>query len=381
MTRTILALDGGGVRGVVSIAFLERVEALLSEGVGRPVRLHEAFDLIGGTSTGAIIATALALGMPAAEVRDLYFRLAPKVFRKARFRLPGFAPIFDAARLKEELVAFCGDETLASPRLLTGLAVVAKRVDTASAWLLTNNPRARYWDDPPDGSYIGNRHFRIADTVRASAAAPHYFAPEPISVADGAPPGLFIDGGVTAHNNPSLALLQIATIPAYGYAWPTGADELLIISVGTGFSVRRIEATAAARMRPIFAAGAALIGMIDEIGRQVLTQMQLLGRTDTPWRLNSEVDDLGGFVLPAEPLFTFQRYDLRYDAGWLASELGLSLAARDLERLPALADPGTMPLAHEIATAAAARFVRPEHLRLAVTRLKQRDATGPRPPP
>jgi hypothetical protein len=109
MTRAILALDGGGVRGIVSVAFLERIEALLGEAVGRSVRIADAFDLVGGTSTGAIIATALALGMRADEVRDLYLSLGPKVFRKSAFRLPGWAPVFDATRLKAELLVFCGE--------------------------------------------------------------------------------------------------------------------------------------------------------------------------------------------------------------------------------------------------------------------------------
>src|SRR5688572_24378464 len=250
MTKAILALDGGGVRGVVAIAFLERIEALLGEAAGKPVRLSDYFDLIGGTSTGAVIAAGLALGMPASEVKRLYFHLGPRVFRKSRLRLPMLAPVFDAAALKNELLAFFGERKLESADLLTGLAVIAKRIDTASAWLLTNNPK-KFWDDPPDRSFIGNRHFRIADIVRASAAAPHYFAPEAISIAEGQKPGLFVDGGVTAHNNPSLALLQIATVPAYGYAWPTGVDDLLIVSIGTGMVERKTAPKAGSRLQTI----------------------------------------------------------------------------------------------------------------------------------
>ena len=59
--KRILSLDGGGVRGATTIAFLDRIEALIEEIEGRPVRLCDWFNLIGGISTGAIIATALAL--------------------------------------------------------------------------------------------------------------------------------------------------------------------------------------------------------------------------------------------------------------------------------------------------------------------------------
>ncbi len=368
MTKAILALDGGGVRGVVSIAFLERIEAILSEAAGRPVLLAEYFDLIGGTSTGAIIAAGLALGTPASEVKRYYFHLGPKVFRKSRLRLPGLAPVFDAAMLKQELLDSFGERTLESADLRTGLAVVAKRIDTASAWLLTNNPRAKFWNDPPDQSFIGNRHFRLADVVRASAAAPHYFAPEAISIAEGQKPGLFVDGGVTTHNNPSLALLQIATIPAYGYSWPTGADDMLIVSVGTGIIERKTAPKAGSRLRTIQTALTALVGMIEEVSLQVLGLMQVLGRTDTPWRINSEVGDFGGFTISKQPMFTFQRYDIRFEARWLRDELGIDVGASDLARMQQLGEAAMMPRSYEIAKAAAERFIKPEHLRLLTQR-------------
>jgi uncharacterized protein len=62
--KRILALSGGGVRGIVSIAFLERLEKLIEEVEGKPVLLADWFDLIGGTSTGAIIATCFLTGGP-----------------------------------------------------------------------------------------------------------------------------------------------------------------------------------------------------------------------------------------------------------------------------------------------------------------------------
>src|SRR5437588_10871769 len=78
--KRLLSLDGGGVRGVISVAFLERIEAILSAQAGRNIRLGDWFDLIGGTSTGAIIATALALGKTTADLRDICHRLAPRAF-------------------------------------------------------------------------------------------------------------------------------------------------------------------------------------------------------------------------------------------------------------------------------------------------------------
>src|SRR5262245_6140051 len=86
--KRMLSLDGGGVRGILSVAFLERLEKVIEEIEGRPTLLGDWFDFIGGTSTGAIIASALALGYRAAEVRDFYERLAPQVFRRSFWRIP-----------------------------------------------------------------------------------------------------------------------------------------------------------------------------------------------------------------------------------------------------------------------------------------------------
>jgi uncharacterized protein len=69
------------VRGAITVAFLERIEAVLTERLGQEVRLGDWFDLIGGTSTGALIAGALALGYRAKDVKDFYLRLAPRVTR------------------------------------------------------------------------------------------------------------------------------------------------------------------------------------------------------------------------------------------------------------------------------------------------------------
>src|SRR5437764_4578763 len=83
--KRVLSLDGGGVRGVISVAFLERIEAILSAYAGNDVRLGDYFDLIGGASTGAIIAGALALGKTTGELKNIYHRLAPLAFQRSRF--------------------------------------------------------------------------------------------------------------------------------------------------------------------------------------------------------------------------------------------------------------------------------------------------------
>ena len=362
--KQILSLDGGGVRGALSVAFLERMESIYrgQPGAREPVLLADHFDLIGGTSTGAIIGTSLALGHTAREIRDFYFQLTPRVFRRSRWRIAGLQARFDSRELQQEILRVIGDKTLGTAELRTQLAIVMKRMDTGSAWVVSSNPNSRYWNDPADGSYIGNRHFRLASLVRASTAAPYYFAPEEISIVAAQTPGLFVDGGVSPHNNPALALLQVATVPAYGFSWPTGADRLRIISIGTGSFRSRLDPLAARRMTAAGLAAKALMTLVSDGSTQALTLMQILGRTHTPWTINTEVGDLRGVLLGSEPLFTFERYDVVLERDWLRDELGLSFEESRIEELREMDRPENVPFLYEIGQAAAEKFMKPQHL-------------------
>jgi patatin-like phospholipase/acyl hydrolase len=201
--KRLLALDGGGVRGAISVAFLEHIEHLVWERKGREIRLGDWFDLIGGTSTGAIIAGALALGHTTRELEQFYRQRAHLVFRSS-LRIPGLQARFNAKALSAEIERVVGDKTLDDPELITGFALMAKRMDTGSPWLISNNPRAPYWDARPGRTAIPNRKYRLANLVRASTAAPFYFDPELISIHENEPSGLFIDGGVTPYNDHSF---------------------------------------------------------------------------------------------------------------------------------------------------------------------------------
>jgi uncharacterized protein len=233
--KRVLALDGGGVLGIVEIAFLEQIETTLraQHGNDPAFRLADYFDLIGGTSTGAIIATALALGWTVGEVRDLYFEICPKIFGRERFGGGFTSALFDLRPITNILRYHLGDRTLGSPDLLTGLAIVAKRLDTASTWVLVNSPEWKYWNDVvyqgADGKserMIGNQHFLLREVVRASTAAPFYFEEEIIRIAEQAADpsrnlpeaieeGTFVDGGVTPYNNPALQLLMLVRMAPY----------------------------------------------------------------------------------------------------------------------------------------------------------------------
>ncbi len=102
--KRILSLDGGGIRGALTLGFLARIESILrDQHNNQTLRLCDYFDLIGGTSTGAIIATALALGKEVKEVRELYQQLGGHIFSK---KMPWWKRIF--AAFPEDLAPFVG---------------------------------------------------------------------------------------------------------------------------------------------------------------------------------------------------------------------------------------------------------------------------------
>jgi uncharacterized protein len=229
--KKLLALDGGGIRGIISLEILAAIEAA----VQRP--LCEYFDYIAGTSTGAIIASCLSLGMSVEEVRDFYRSSGPYMFSKAHL-LQRFRHKFDdealASQLREAFAEYSPDgspPTLGSGALKTLLLLVLRNATTDSPWPLSNNPRAKYNEV---GLVNCNLELPLWQLVRASTAAPAYFPPELVSV--GNEEFLFVDGGVTMYNNPAFLLLMMATLPAYRVGWPAGPDKLLLVSVGTGAS-------------------------------------------------------------------------------------------------------------------------------------------------
>lgn len=365
--KRILALDGGGVRGATSVAFLERIETLLSEAEGREVRLGDYFDLIGGTSTGAVIAGALALGYRTRDIRSFYLELAPRVFKRPFWRVPWLQSKFDSEALVTEIGRVVGARTLDSADLITGLCLVTKRVDTGSPWILANNPRAPYWETPADQSFVGNRHYRLANLVRASTAAPSYFDPEPIPILEGQPHGLFVDGGVTPHNNPALVLFQIATLKAFRLCWPTGPDRLSIVSVGTGGYRRRLSRRDLGFFSSVKLAIHALRSLMDDGENLVLALMQWMGECPAPWPINSEVGTLAGEA-PGGPLFRFMRYDIHLEPDWLANHIGVKLPPREITRLREMDDAGMIHLAYQLGQKAAEKQIRPEHFCLSERR-------------
>jgi uncharacterized protein len=235
--RRILALDGGGIRGILTIAILKEVETQIR--TANPhwpgLVLRDYFDFIGGTSTGAIIATALSLGMSADEVEKLYRGIGPRLFARAwRIPLVGAIVRFLSNEYRDEPLAqqlknvtsMCD---LGSDRLQNLLLAVTRNATTDSPWPLTNNPRARYNRVDRAGC---NLKLPLWQIIRASTAAPHYFPPEQVMIDNKM--FSFVDGGITPYNNPAFLMYRMATHPSFRLEWPTGEDRIMLVSVGTG---------------------------------------------------------------------------------------------------------------------------------------------------
>ena len=224
--KWILSLDGGGVRSIVTIAFLERIQTILSELRGNETNVASQFDLIGGTSTGGIVASLLALDYRMVDIKAAFLEMAGG-FKSSFWRAISLQAKFDKKRMFEGLDQLLGDRSLGSLDLTTGLCLVIKRIDSSQVWLVVNNPHLEQWNTPDDFSYFGQRHFQLARLVRATAAAPGYFDPEIIDLGK-TQAGIFVDGSVSMHNNPSFALFMMAASRSGGLSWPTGPDRMKI---------------------------------------------------------------------------------------------------------------------------------------------------------
>jgi hypothetical protein len=367
-TKRILSLDGGGVRSAISIAVLERIEALLKRRHGNHAafRLVDYYDLIGGTSTGAILAAGLAAkGMTATELRNLYGELVRRVFTRgsALSGKTALRPQFKGKKLLSILGDVFGDTTLGDERIATGLAVVTKRTDTDATWILHNHPAGTFYADPPDRSAVGARHYPLANVVRASTASPRQFEPELLQLArhPRAMTGMFVDSGVTPYNNPTFPLFLLATLTRHPFRWKTGSERLLVTSIGAGSLCSDRPGTPRKRVPTTLQARQALESMKDGAEHLGEMLMQLISEPTDPQWLDPELGDLRNVRITPEPQCSYQRYQARLSAEALKTDFGLGLSRRQLRAVRNMSDRNGFDIAYEIGQAIADRVVREEH--------------------
>ncbi|MEO8600953.1 MAG: patatin-like phospholipase family protein [bacterium] len=326
-TRKLLALDGGGIRGALTLEILAEMERQIDRETGIQ-RLGDYFDYIGGTSTGSIIAAGLAIGMSTDELLTFYRSSGADMFDKTSV-LKRVTSLLGSLYKDEPLAQTLrkvfhdgrgGTADLTSDRLRCLLLVVTRNITTDSPWPISSNPFAKYNDCERDDC---NLRIPLWQLVRASTAAPVFFPPEIISLNPKRPDDVrvFVDGGVTPYNNPAFLLFRMATQPAYRLNWKTGESDLLLVSVGTGAAAGVTDAT----QRNLFGN---LQNLPSELMYAIQVDQDVNCRTFGRCVHGAEIDrEMGDLVLPAEDerdgardhkrLFRYVRYNADLSPGGL----------------------------------------------------------------
>ncbi len=221
--KVILSIDGGGMRGLISIAMLAELEQMTGQ------TCQQMFDLVGGTSTGAIIAAGIGIGFTAQQILETVYRdRLPKAFPDQtlglwlRYLLGGLRNLYPMQPFIDAL------QPLAQGRKIRDLThpivfMTTKDVRTGDTYYIVSaGPGLAAVADWP-----------LAGCVAASGAAPIYFPP----VA-----GSLIDGGVGVYANPSLAVATEALEYIGGEFAP---GNVILISLGTGYVPLRYPGGAA----------------------------------------------------------------------------------------------------------------------------------------
>ncbi len=241
---------------------------------------------------------------------------------------------------------------MCSAQLKTKLLVVMRNATTGSAWPVSNNPAAHYNDRDREDC---NLNVPIWQLLRASTAAPTFFAPEQIDYDKRH--FLFVDGGVTPFNNPALIAVLTATMPQYRLCWPTGPDLLHVISVGTGWLAASSREAAAGQKINLKDQWRFFIpAVLDTIAVQQDMLCRILGDCLFGDTIDREIGDLTSASLFAnsEQKFSYVRYNQV-----LNTPQGLDRGApldTHLDRVE------NMPRFQQLGKAYAASVVRPEHL-------------------
>jgi patatin-like phospholipase/acyl hydrolase len=298
------------LRGHFSLQILRKIEQIAEQASGnRDIRLCDCFDYIAGTSTGGIIAAALAIGLRVSEVEAFYLENASAMFTRNSNWIKRFTTSkYESAILQAKLQEVFGLETtLGSSKLRTLLMLMMLNASTSSPWPVSSNPNAKYNDIDVWGA-ASNLHLPLWQLVRASAAAPFFFAPEAISVGDQT--FLFFDGALTSFNNPAFKLFQMATLQQYGLQWPTGRDNMLLVSVGTGLLANDLASATPDSVNFLEALPAAMQALLHASTNEQDLLCRCFGDVISGDPIDSEVGSMmGASSISGEALFTYARYN------------------------------------------------------------------------
>ena len=210
-TFRILSIDGGGIRGV----FPAHILCCISEKLG--ISLHDKVDMIAGTSTGAIVAAAIACEIEPERIKRLYCKKGAGIFESKRSLIPSkflqtlTHGLYNSSSLKQILEEVFGDLRLGDVKI--PLLLPASDIGLGGVHVFKSNYS-------PD--FTRDKEILVRDAVLASCAAPTFFNPTKVG------PYLLADGGLWA-NNPTLAAIIDAQ-----YRLNVKFENIHVLSVGTG---------------------------------------------------------------------------------------------------------------------------------------------------
>ena len=211
----ILALDGGGTRGIYSAKILECLEKSLN------IPVKDCFDLIAGTSTGSIIAGAAAIGIDMEKVVQLFEGESQQIFRKKLYRRSLISSKYSKKPLETAL-----DKHLSSTTKLgeisTPLMVISSDISNGGVWVF----KSKYMKEL-GYPYSRDGELLLKDAILSSCAAPTFFAPHELYNSLHKSNTLLADGGLWA-NNPSIFAYTEA-LAKFGKK----IDQIRILSIGT----------------------------------------------------------------------------------------------------------------------------------------------------
>ncbi len=215
----VLSLDGGGMRGIYTATYLDRLACDFAKRRGvTAIDLGAAFDLIVGTSTGGIIACALAAGVPLAQVVKFYRKHGPSIFR---LRLPKgiFGLIWQkwrrpkalatgTAAMREALKEYLGDVTVGQiyQERKIALAITSVEMSQHHSWVFKTQhlPNSNGRDND----------YRLVDVCLSTSAAPIYRSMAVVDRPTGGGFNVFVDGGLWANNPVLVGLIDALEMTA-----------------------------------------------------------------------------------------------------------------------------------------------------------------------
>jgi patatin-like phospholipase/acyl hydrolase len=200
-TANVLEIDGGGIRGVSALIQLIEFERLIK----KPLKDH--FDLITGTSTGAIVAVLLSVGYSTEDILNLYTLHGNKIFDKNIFRFGILRPKYDDKYFNKILQEYTKDLTLKDCK--TNVLIPTYNITTKEGKLFKSSKAKEN----------NSENYKLFDVIRSSASAQSFFKPLEINGEK------YIDGGMYVNNPSIMALIECLK---------DGYEKVNIISFSTG---------------------------------------------------------------------------------------------------------------------------------------------------